>query len=278
MRCDGRGCLRYSQGRRQAGANRAKTRRITKYDTDLWSLFFFDGKETIQITHDGGPGVYSHQSAELNDLGQITWTRHDFGPGPDIRDTMFYSDGVIHRLTDETTTATNPDLNNHSQVIWLEPGDGDGGRVIKMWDGGIIRTVVDNAQLPNINDRGDIAFSRSDGFAFNAFLLRDGELYQLTDDRFVADYVHSINRDGEVAWQRGIVGSNIMYLRRFELGDLNCDGMIDHDDVAAFLLALFDRVAYDNAHPHCDPMLADIDGNAIVDALDIEPFIDLLFP
>ena len=80
-----------------------------------------------------------------------------------------------------------------------------------------------------------------------------------------------------MAWQRGIVGANIFYLRRFDLGDLNCDEMIDLDDVDAFLLALFDRVAYDKTHPDCDPLLADFNGDGTVDASDIEPFIEVLF-
>jgi hypothetical protein len=46
--------------------------------------------------------------------------------------------------------------------------------------------------------------------------------------------------------------------------------------VDAFVLALTDPAAYAAAHPGCNIMLADINADGRVDALDIGPFIALL--
>ena len=67
-------------------------------------------------------------------------------------------------------------------------------------------------------------------------------------------------------------------MRRFDVGDVNCDGAVDALDIEPFLTAMFDPNAYLVTYPVCDPLLADIDHNGRVDALDIEPFIALLFP
>jgi hypothetical protein len=66
-------------------------------------------------------------------------------------------------------------------------------------------------------------------------------------------------------------------MRRFELGDLNCDGAIDAFDIQPFLVALFDPDGYGSEYPSCDRMLADINDDGFVTAFDIEPFLDLLF-
>ena len=60
------------------------------------------------------------------------------------------------------------------------------------------------------------------------------------------------------------------------LGDLNCDGIVDYDDVDAFVLALIDEAAYYALYPDGDHLLADLNGDGAVNSLDIDPFIALL--
>ena len=102
--------------------------------------------------------------------------------------------------------------------------------------------------------------------------------FELTHDPF-SNLTPAVNARGEVAWKSGSVSdTDIMFLRRFDLGDLNCDGVIDGFDIDGFLLALFDPDEFSNQHPACDAALADINQDGSIDALDIEPFIELLFP
>jgi hypothetical protein len=59
-------------------------------------------------------------------------------------------------------------------------------------------------------------------------------------------------------------------------GDLNCDFVIDFDDIDAFTLALVDPRGYSEVYPDCDADLADIDNDGDVDFDDIDPFVALL--
>lgn len=245
------------------------------WNQDGYNVFFYDGKETTQITHDGRQGVASHQGPTINDLGQIVWTRYDYGPGPDIRDAMLYSGGEIQSLTEGTTRAGPPSINNLTQVVWSQPEQIDGLRVIRLWDEGRTTTVAEDGVSPVINDRGDIAFLRQTP-QYNVFLLRDGRLHEITTSTTMLNSVGDINNEGEVTWQAGSRSANIWYLHRFEVGDLNCDGNINPHDVEAFALALVNPGVYDQTHPHCDPMLADVNGDGAVDSFDVDPFIHLL--
>ena len=60
------------------------------------------------------------------------------------------------------------------------------------------------------------------------------------------------------------------------LGDLNCDGAVDTDDIDSFVLAWVDPVAYAGAYPDCDRMLADCNKDGAVNNFDIDPFLAAL--
>jgi len=57
------------------------------------------------------------------------------------------------------------------------------------------------------------------------------------------------------------------------LGDLDCNGVVDFEDVEAFVLALTSRPAYLAAHPDCDPQRADCNGDGAVSFDDIDAFV-----
>ena len=63
---------------------------------------------------------------------------------------------------------------------------------------------------------------------------------------------------------------------RFARGDLNCDGVVNFDDINPFVLALSDPAGYHAAFPDCDIMNGDINGDGRVDFEDINPFVALL--
>lgn len=60
------------------------------------------------------------------------------------------------------------------------------------------------------------------------------------------------------------------------VGDLNCDGFIDNEDVDPFVQAVTDPNGYAATWPNCDPFNADINGDGVVDNEDIDPFVALL--
>lgn len=65
----------------------------------------------------------------------------------------------------------------------------------------------------------------------------------------------------------------------YGLGDLNCDGAVDFDDINPFVLALTsgpDYAAYYAVYPDCNPLLADANQDGVIDFDDINPFVALL--
>jgi DNA-binding beta-propeller fold protein YncE len=60
------------------------------------------------------------------------------------------------------------------------------------------------------------------------------------------------------------------------LGDLNCDGVVNFDDINPFVVALSDPAAYQAAYPSCNIMNGDCNGDGFVDFDDINPFVALL--
>jgi murein tripeptide amidase MpaA len=61
-----------------------------------------------------------------------------------------------------------------------------------------------------------------------------------------------------------------------QMGDLNCDGVLNAFDIDPFVQALTDPAAYAAEHPDCPISNADINGDGTVNAFDIDPFVLLL--
>jgi predicted outer membrane repeat protein len=60
------------------------------------------------------------------------------------------------------------------------------------------------------------------------------------------------------------------------LGDLNCDGLVNFDDITPFVLAVTDPNAYAALYPACPLGLADCNRDGQVDESDIDAFVALL--
>ncbi len=86
--------------------------------------------------------------------------------------------------------------------------------------------------------------------------------------------------DGDILIGGGIVGvedaASTAWARLgcpFGLGDLNCDGRADFDDISPFVLAITGPAAYDAAFPTCQLVNGDFDGDALVLFDDIDAFV-----
>jgi hypothetical protein len=60
------------------------------------------------------------------------------------------------------------------------------------------------------------------------------------------------------------------------LGDLNCDGAVNLDDINPFVTALVSQQVYHTRYPGCAWLNADIDGDGDVNFDDILPFVNCL--
>ncbi len=62
----------------------------------------------------------------------------------------------------------------------------------------------------------------------------------------------------------------------FVVGDMDCDGDVDFDDINPFVLALSGQAAYQAAYPDCNWLNGDVNEDGAVDFDDIGPFVVLL--
>ncbi len=62
----------------------------------------------------------------------------------------------------------------------------------------------------------------------------------------------------------------------FTVGDLNCDGRLDGDDIIPFALALTDPAGYEQQYPDCDILNADLDGDGNLNLADARSLVDAL--
>jgi acetyl esterase/lipase len=83
----------------------------------------------------------------------------------------------------------------------------------------------------------------------------------------------------------GLPATEDAYVRDFFLthltapalpADLNCDGVVNFDDINPFVLAISDPAAYAAAYPDCNFMNGDCNSDGLVDFDDINPFVVLL--
>lgn len=61
-----------------------------------------------------------------------------------------------------------------------------------------------------------------------------------------------------------------------KIGDANGDGVVNAFDIDPFILALTNPYAYANQYPNWDILSCDINGDGVVNCFDIDPFIHLL--
>ncbi|MCH8807273.1 MAG: hypothetical protein IH986_14475 [Planctomycetes bacterium] len=59
---------------------------------------------------------------------------------------------------------------------------------------------------------------------------------------------------------------------------MNCDDQVNAFDTEPFLLPLFDPDECAIRFPDCDINIVDINGDGLVSAFDIEPFVEWPFP
>jgi hypothetical protein len=60
------------------------------------------------------------------------------------------------------------------------------------------------------------------------------------------------------------------------LGDMNCDGFVDLNDVEPYVQAVLDPTGYVTAYPLCAPSHADINQDSAIDGLDVADFVAAL--
>lgn len=100
---------------------------------------------------------------------------------------------------------------------------------------------------------------------------------------FIGDYL-GMSVGGDIAYPCYLSnqnGDSDIFVHRIDSaarGDMNCDGVVDTADVAAFALALVDPAAYIAAYPDCFLTRADMNADALQNGEDVQLFTQLLVP
>ncbi|HRW53784.1 MAG TPA: hypothetical protein P5081_12940 [Phycisphaerae bacterium] len=139
-----------------------------------------------------------------------------------------------------------------------------------------------------LNDGTVVFFGVSpDSSTSGAFGYRHGQIFKIVENSDVID-----GESGLVIFRRESVSGDRFAFRRLTnsgivvhvadigevtttnpLGDMNCDGVVDLNDIAPFTLALADPAAYASAFPNCDINNGDMSQDGLVDSQDIAGFI-----
>lgn len=235
---------------------------------------FFDGATILDVSANG----LSNQGVRLNDLDEIVWTRFDFCQDPYESLVILYANGQTTQLTVEQQQPFGTALNNHSQAAWMHRVPPDYHHENQVWQAGVTTTLTTWGTNVYLNNTGQIAFDRwhDDTEVWQVWYVSNDQFRRLTEEP-EWNVTGDINDRGEVVWERGLYpDSDIRYMKRMPVGDLNCDDRVDFSDVDPLVLLLTDPGAYAAQFPNCDRQLADINGDGSVNAFDVDPFIELL--
>jgi hypothetical protein len=82
--------------------------------------------------------------------------------------------------------------------------------------------------------------------------------------------------DGGSIYAQNVNPSGSFGLPAFIFDDLNCDGVVNFDDINPFVLALTNPTGYQNQYPNCNIAHGDANRDGVVDFDDIDAFIAIL--
>ncbi|MBK8267226.1 MAG: hypothetical protein IPK83_02520 [Planctomycetes bacterium] len=195
---------------------------------------------------------------------------------------------------------TNP-ANDHDYYLidtgftWTQAEDfavnNLGGHLVTISDADENEWVRFNVLLFDSTDRrGFIGFN--DEIVEGNFVWSSGELVTFTNwssgepNNFggTEDYAEMLGSNG--LWNdvnlAGVTAGDFAMIEvgstDFMLGDMNCDNVLNINDVAAFAIAALDPANYAIQYPGCDITRGDFDNDTFVTGADIQQFTDLLVP
>jgi hypothetical protein len=189
-------------------------------------IFFYDGVEIQDIARD----EFTNQAAAINDFDDIAWTRYNFCVTP-------WEGTIMVRISGETTELGNPedqnqsvDINNLGQVVWA-----NNTRAVFLWQNGSTELLTESGRVPDLNNEGDLAFSRWDDDAetWDQWAIIQDDIFQLTDEP-ITNGNGVINDYREMAWRRGAASEQELIRLRPVLGNCNGDGAVDVLDFEPF--------------------------------------------
>ncbi|MFQ5502519.1 MAG: LamG-like jellyroll fold domain-containing protein [Phycisphaerae bacterium] len=200
-------------------------------------------------------------------LGSVDMWGHNAYPGEDFHCYFDY----YGRLSAKPLVLTEYGIDAYDNQSGVEYQAVQATFVVQQWrqiaavDGGTVMAYSDEwwkAGNPSTHDLGGYATrTHPDGFSNEEWW----GMVSVEDAGNAPDIVHP----------RAVYDALAVEYARL-LGDLNCDGLINSEDIAPFVLSLLDAASYQSQYPDCDIFNADFDGNSILDTEDIITFVQIL--
>ena len=186
---------------------------------------------------------------------------------------VFLSNGTETR-TIATTTGYGlsdieffgPAANDAGLVVFRAVAIG-GLRNIYAGDGVVLRKVIGEHDLVPT----DLGTARIDQHDTSPVFGGSPALNQNGDVAFNAALTPPDNN--QIEWGSGLF---VAYATHARPGDLNCDGVVNFDDIDPFVLALSGQAGYEAAYPNCRWLNGDCNGDGQVNFDDIDLFVALL--
>jgi len=220
-------------------------------------------------------GVHGRQASLYIAPGNVpTYAYQD----TDTFEVKYYDGTTTHIVGAGDHDGASPSLWNGA-IAWIGTGAGSGMARYEVffWKAGQTQRITNDDAVSGIADLTPrvwndlVVWARCPNGLMNPKLfLWDGTaMTQLT----TASAKYPSFHDGYV----GYSDSAWFYRARlFRRGDMNCDYVVNGDDIAPFHLAVTDPNAYAAAYPGCDRNNADMNGDGAVNAADIGLFWALL--
>ncbi|MGD8453967.1 MAG: hypothetical protein PVJ57_19295 [Phycisphaerae bacterium] len=137
------------------------------------------------------------------------------------------------------------------------------------WDYIVVQGIANLAGKLNVRLMDGFVPSAGDAFLFISYAARNGQ--------FDTVQLPGLPEGLEWALAYGTASARLTVIEQtYDIGDLNCDGLVNNFDISPFILAVTNPDGYAERYPDCDIMLGDINDDGLVNNFDIAPFIGLL--
>ena len=203
-------------------------------------VFHFDHEQSYNRHSDG----YSNQGAQVNDFGELTWTRYLFpcngGFGDWTSEILLATLSEIRFLDSQSDTPQGANISDAHRVIWN--GSLPTQTIIEVYQDGQTSTLTEGSG-PSIALCPAIAYHyKTSETPYELRLLLNSESLRISPEADISsvidNYLPDINDHGEVAWNWHPNGSltpaGIRFMRRIRTGDVDVDDDVDIADFARF--------------------------------------------
>ncbi len=240
---------------------------------DQIRIFNSDGTSTLiaedRDSNPASPYTRLDNAVSLTNTGYVAFIATLAAGGRGV----FLSNGTETR-TIATTTGYGladiepfaPAANDAGLVVFRAAAVG-GLRNIYVGDGQTLRKVIGEHDLVPT----DLGIARIDQHDASPVFGGNPAVNQRGDVAFNAALTPPDNN--QIEWGSGLF---VAYATYPQPGDLNCDGVVNFDDIDPFVLALSGQAGYEAAYPNCRWLNADCDGDGQVNFDDIDLFVALL--